>query len=240
MVDILELPREPGRRLLQAALRMKIHWQYRKNLDRYKAVAHPDKVIRISHGHIKFKLGFGRRDWRSPQPCGIVQSFDGCRISRFDEQAQLENPKCKAIFEHFGRGIPWRQTALFRDYAQLLKTRKIRRCRTIEQLESWYHDRIDPLFEDIKQNGFVLPSQKRPEVEFLYYHIGPTGEILVKGGNHRLYIARFLGIRHIPCRIWWRHEQWQIIRDEFAHMSPQQRTQKYPHLITHPDLQDIV
>ncbi len=59
--------------------------------------------------------------------------------------------------------------------------------------------RWDALYQDIKNNGYKsqkeLGKKGTKEVEVL---IGRNGDIIFRDGNHRLSIAKILGIQKIP------------------------------------------
>ena len=83
----------------------------------------------------------------------------------------------------------------------------------MQELVNRYNDKVDKLYDSIKKEGIILPSKDRPEIDFIYVHIGRGGEMIwTAGGNHRLFIAKLLDVDRIPVRVWWRHKKWQEIR----------------------------
>lgn len=226
-----------------ALLRWRMMYQYFKNRMYYSAVAHPDKIIWVMHKEIKFKLKGEKTNWNGTGPGKILKSFEGKRIREFSEDIQEEQLKYKAISEHFGKALPWGQTELFTNYykAKFNAAGKVLDCSTMDELVKRYDSQIDALYHDMKANGFRLPSKDQPQISFIFVHISAQGEIIyTEDGNHRLAIAKYLGIESIPCKVWWRHEKWQQIRQNIAQSSIFKISAEHPELIDHPDLQDLI
>lgn len=115
-------------------------------------------------------------------------------------------PKHRAVVEHFVNGIPWEQTELFRDNYQRRFDRgdRVHRARDMKALIKHYNRYIDKVFQSLKENGF-LTNQPRPQV-----FIGHDGEpMLWNQGNHRVAMAKIIGIEQIPCDVCCRHEGWK-------------------------------
>ena len=214
---------------------------YFKNRIFYSAVANPDKILEIKLEDINFFIE-DKILIREFGPGEIIKSFNNMEIRDYT-QVQKESLKYKAIYEHFIDGIPWEKTDLFTvRYKTAFKNQgTIRKSQTIEDLLKDYYNKIDPLYENIKKFGIKLPSKEEPDIEYIYVHIGPKGELMyTSNGNHRFYIAKILGVQIIPCKVWWRHKKWQKIREKCAHLSKASIFNQYPRLINHPDLHDII
>jgi len=112
--------------------------------------------------------------------------------------------KHRAIYQHFVHGRPWLDTDLFREnYAERLLREPIKKHNTLKGLANYYDRTVDALFKDMKRNGFDR-GRKLPRVV-----IGRGGEIfLTSQGNHRIAMAKILGIETIPCRVQCRHLVW--------------------------------
>lgn len=149
--------------------------------------------------------------------------------------------KNDAIYQHFVNNIPWEDTDLFSNYrVRLQNEKKVLGCTTIEDLKIRYEKKMTPLFNNLKQNGFLLPSVKHPNIEVINVYIDRKGDILYgSSGNHRLAMAKILNIDKIPVRVNGRHLQWQKTREKIHKMSVDELQNIEEELINHPDLQDI-
>jgi len=125
--------------------------------------------------------------------------------------------KYKGVEEHFKWGVPWKETRLFSQFYQkkLQNGSEVHGFDNLDDLETYYKNRYDTLFEQIQANGILPASAQNPEIEPIYVYIDSDGEILYTvDGNHRLGICMILGIEKIPVRVWMRHRKWQRKREE--------------------------
>jgi len=113
--------------------------------------------------------------------------------------------KHQAMAQHFVEGMRWQDTELFRAiYAERLLRESVKRQTTLSGLAEFYARRVDTLYEDMRKHGYDRRAEPKPRVV-----IGRDGEIfLTNQGNHRVAIAKLLGIESIPCTVQCRHEQW--------------------------------
>lgn len=102
---------------------------------------------------------------------------------------------------------------------------------------------IEKLYADMKKNGYKSQKQVRDGKGLLHeiaVNIGRNGELIFNNetGNHRLCLARMLGIREVPVLVVVRHTGWQGIRNKI------QKGEKLSgcsdDLYSHPDLQDVL
>lgn len=57
------------------------------------------------------------------------------------------------------------------------------------------------MYEEMRTKGF-RPASLRRRIRTAYVHLGREGEVIWgTGGNHRLAIARILGLESIPVRV---------------------------------------
>ena len=157
----------------------------------------------------------------------------------------LENvAKHRSIAQRFVQGLEWKDTEIFqRHYARRFgKGDKIRGALNPDDLAQKYSKEIDALFEDMRRNGFVMTRDADGHLHSLpHLHIGRTGELILgNNGNHRVAIAKVLGIERIPCWVRSRHSQWQEVRGNVARsMTGIQEAPLDAGLEDHPDLADI-
>ncbi|XVH33534.1 hypothetical protein ACNS7O_17950 (plasmid) [Haloferacaceae archaeon DSL9] len=154
---------------------------------------------------------------------------------------------------HFRDGVPWDETALYRQTVRLLdRGETLWGCRTPEDCQRRFAE-IDRLYEDLARGGYRTQSDLRTDgVSHPLDHarssrynriiegeiavmVGRDGELLFYDGRNRLAIAKLLDLRTVPVVILTRHRRWQRLRDGIA------RGERAPadlpgSLSTHPDL----
>lgn len=203
---------------------------------RFKALADPNKVVLIPPHAIAYKLSYDLDIYYG-------DILDG----EWDHQRAFEimaSPKQRSIHERFVLNVPWEETELFKSvYAiRLARGELVRGTSNIRDLAIEYGRRVDSLFASMKRDGFVSPTDRfgRPKT-LPHVHIGRDGRILFgNNGNHRLAIARIVGLKYIPCWVRSRHLKWQKLRERIAEAS---RTNVAlplcEQLVGHPDLVDL-
>ena len=109
--------------------------------------------------------------------------------------------KHRSIAQRYSEGRPWEETDIFRDnYAGRIKREPIRGEPTMQGLLAQYYGRVDTMFADMQKRGFV--ADKRLPVLL----IGRDGEVFIGNqGNHRLAMARVLGLDRFAGDILCRH-----------------------------------
>lgn len=116
--------------------------------------------------------------------------------------------KHRAIFERYQDNRRWEETDLFLDvYARRLEHGPVRGEGTFKQLVAQYYGRVDGLFEDLKSNGFRTVDGRGKPVPLPGLLIGRTGEVFLDNqGNHRVAMAKVIGLDRIAGRIRCRHK----------------------------------
>jgi hypothetical protein len=216
-----------------AVLQSKVLRRYMANRRRYVAPANPYSVIWIDTKDVTVKLrpGVGR-GWIP----GTIE--DGDWDHRVLQLSTSPPIKYVGMVEHFKDGLPWAETSLFkRKYESLLRERgDVLGFTSMEDLARYYESRIDPLFNKIRERGFMVPSVLR-RVSAICIMIGRDGQLIAgDGGNHRFAIAKILELDSIPVRIAARHRLWQETRDRVAQFGFDGLDER---LVRHPDLLDV-
>lgn len=202
---------------------------------RNSSVADPDKSIEINIDDITgFKWGF--------KYTGL--SFRGhIKSGNWDQKCESvellrEKEKFKGIWERYREGKRWADTSLFDEYRCMLEdNRHVMGKGNIHDVEEYYKENIDTLYDDIVKNGFLPASEENPHVSPVYVHIDRNGNFIYTGeGNHRLAIAFVLNLKKIPVRVWKRHALWQekretILNTQFSELPG--NLKKFAH---HPDI----
>ena len=138
----------------------------------------------------------------------------GPHTQRLDSQ-----PVYMAVRSRVESGASWEETGIIDR-----KTERIRRrgvvdgCRSREELE-WRYNKLDSIIEDVSKHGRlrayreVRPNSRKTIANEILVSIGAKGELrLARGGNHRLAIAKALGVS-VPVMVFARHVDWQQKRE---------------------------
>lgn len=139
----------------------------------------------------------------------------GVKDGEWDIERRIDlatTAKHRAIREHFVDGRPWIETDLFRlNYAERLKREPIKHRTTLRELADLYDDKVGALYRSMKRIGFDRKVRQLPHVA-----IGRAGEILLTNqGNHRIAIAKILGIETVYCIVQCRHLSWILVRHSY-------------------------
>ena len=201
----------------------------------FNAMADPAKIILISPQEIVHKLTYDLDIY-----FGDIIGGDWDLERRADFET---SPKHRSIYERFVLDLPWGETELSDVFvARLTSGKRISGHEIVSRLGR-YHDQVEALFASMKRDGFIIPRDKfgRP-VRLPHVHIGRHGEYLFgNNGNHRLAIAKVLGLKHIPCWVRGRHALWQQVRQEtFDAISNPASRSIPPSFETHQDLADLI
>lgn len=153
---------------------------------------------------------------------------------------EINGVKTRSMEQHFNKGVPWLYTELFDVYKFRLKEERfVKGCATLSDLNMKYEKEIDSLYNNIKNNGFLLPSDKNPNIEIISVYISRDGEFLLgSSGNHRIGMAKVLGLNKIPVFVRARHLEWQIKREEIIKPNSLNIDYSRDDYTDHPDLRD--
>jgi hypothetical protein len=113
-----------------------------------------------------------------------------------------EAVKHRSIAQRYVEGRRWEDTDLFLGpYARRFDAgESVRGEWTMRDLISQYYSRVDGMFADLKSNGF------RSVGSLPKFLIGRDGEVFIGNqGNHRLAMARVIGLEKIAGEVLCRH-----------------------------------
>ncbi len=155
----------------------------------------------------------------------------------------MVSSKQRSMHERFVLNVPWEETELFKSvYAvRLARGELIRGTSNVRDLAREYGRRVNSLYESMKGDGFVSPTDSSGRPKTLpHVHIGRDGRLLFgNNGNHRLAIARKVGLEYIPCWVRGRHAKWQQLRENVAAAVRANASLSLPDGVAdHPDLKD--
>jgi len=206
------------------------------------ATADPFKVLFVDPAAITCVSRFkSRRDAGK-----ILDGSWDLTDDRFEERTVYQG-----LRQRFVDGLEWTETAYYRRAQATIESNgRLYGCRSLEEFLDEQCAYLDDLYDSIRSNGYlpqsVLTSEDHPGHRRLAssaqrsFHevtvsIGRDGELLFDSGNHRLSIAKILGIREIPVQVVVRHERWQAKRRQCY-----EDTNELPaDLLEHPDLEDV-
>lgn len=116
--------------------------------------------------------------------------------------------KHRAIVERYRDGVRWEQTDLFRDvYARRLEHGPVRGAESFDELVAQYYDRVDRMFADLKKHGFRTKDDRGRPIPLPGLLIGRAGDVFLDNqGNHRVAMAKVIGLDRIAGSIRCRHE----------------------------------
>jgi hypothetical protein len=155
-------------------------------------------VIRIAPERLRFKLD------DVADLCAPVWSGDWDLTRRLP---LAETAKHRAIVQHFRDGVPWAETALFREIypVRFARGELVHGCTTLEALAAQYAERQDALFAHLRAHGF-LERVDGVAVKIPVAYLARDGEVILgNDGNHRVAMAKVLGLPSVLVRIVTRH-----------------------------------
>lgn len=117
-----------------------------------------------------------------------------------------ESWKIAACLAHFRDGVPWEDTGVYDRMQDMIDTRgPFDSCASMADIIARY-EKIDALYSDIRDNGFRDETIHRfgtPRLpEGVFVHLDRHGQPIFGAiGNHRVGIARALGLTRIPAQL---------------------------------------
>ncbi len=150
----------------------------------------------------------------------------------------MQRPNPKGIEQHFIDGVDWNETVLSDKYDE---PRFAERVSSIEDIYAKLHEdgykSQQQLLADAPETAWDgLNDAMHPLANEVAVDIGRNGELLWNMcGQHRLAVAKVLGIDRIPVQVFRRHTEWQQIRND-----ARSGNDLPADIRSHPDLQDVV
>jgi hypothetical protein len=121
-----------------------------------------------------------------------------------------DTDKHKSIYQHFVDGVPWEETDVFiNSYVPRFKPHRSEQGKIEYQaMLTRYRGVLEAVFRSMQRVGFK-PTKRLPVVL-----IGRSGEVMLGNqGNHRVAMAKLLGLERVPCEVIVRHRTWQRLRE---------------------------
>lgn len=117
-----------------------------------------------------------------------------------------ESWKVAACLAHFRDGVPWEDTGVYDQMQNMIDERGLfDSCASMADIIKRY-EKIDALYSDIRHNGFRDETVHRFGIPRLpqgvFVHLDRRGQPIFGAiGNHRVGIARALGLTRIPAQL---------------------------------------
>jgi len=155
-----------------------------------------------------------------------------------------ERPIPTAVRRHFAEGVAWDETPLRVHFRAQLERFGNAWGHTSMAGYGAYRDGIEQLYDSIASRGYRSQRELAragdpgavPVLDEINVDVGRDGRLLWRAyGQHRLAIARVLGVDAVPVLLHRRHRGWQATRDR-ARTDPDALARDG----SHPDLATIV
>lgn len=206
--------------------------RYYRSVRGYEALADPFSLIDVDPDEIRV----ANRSIDKYLAAGAIRGGDwDRRVTPF-----AETLKYRSVEQRFVEGRPWEETDGHAALRRRLETDgEVDGCFSLADLRRRY-ERIDRLYESMARHGYDptrgfddADSRLSTALDQVCVSVGRDGELIFcGGGNHRLAIAKVLGLESIPVRVVVRHEAWQRERERV-------RASADGIDDSHPDLRDL-
>ena len=218
-------------------------WHHHANDERYDAPADPWSHINVDPAApehfsvVSLLWGLGRvkgGNWDCSENCRDL----------------IDNRMYQGLRQHFEEGRDWEETIYYDWMAESIEDEgHFRGYEDIETAIKNHSTAIDELYASIRGDGY-RPNHGNiyddPEgIEGIHeldpmVLVGRAGEVIWTEGFHRLYLARFLGVKSIPVYVLRRHAEWQRVRERIAAIPDGEMPASLREYEDHPDIRDLV
>jgi len=197
---------------------------------KYAALASPVKLLYVSPDRIRYK---SRADFNKRRDMGRIVAGDW----DLNRRAFSDTIRYRAIEKRYCEGLSWEETGIIDYHYKKIGGQNGNHssdgCFSLEDVRARYES-IDEMYEHMKTNGYD-ENKTQNRFDHPYIHIGRDGELLhASVGNHRLSVAKVLGLESIPVFVVVRHADWQQRRETVATGELELGA------VDHPDLTDLV
>lgn len=218
----------------------------------FDTIPDPTKLVRVDPQIINKGISQDKIAEASSQPIPKWGFLDG----EWDKNTYKisEHIGHKSLVDHFENGVKWENTPIYQRVVEKLESGgKSGALEHTKQTEEGYRELLeyrDELFHSIKTEGYKTQRELSNEDNFapiapkitneVILCIGRDGEFILKGGNHRVSMAKILELDYIPVFIKLRHTEWQETRESIASSKTHNQTEIGKNHLSHPDLQDVL
>jgi len=209
---------------------------YYVNKFKHESVAHPNKILWVNPQTINYNVKPSLKIDKIIYKGAIKEGDWDLKVKSFNQHKKHVSMK-----QFFLEGIKWENTKMFKKnyHVKLKEGNKARGFTNLDDLIAYYQNDVELLFEKIKKDGFKIPGNRLNKND-MYVYIDRNGKILLgANGNHRLSLAKIIGLKKIPVRVHIRHKDWQKKRDIINKLKTNGGLNDSK-LLNHPDLQDVI
>lgn len=157
-------------------------------------------IVKVNPASIQWKVSGDLRE-----------SADHDEMRTRERRSFDETDKSVSIRMRYAEGRPWEETPLFSEiYRRRFENgESIRGCANPKELLQQYYTRVDDLYADMRAHGFRVDATPIP------VYIGHDGAVLIGDqGNHRLAMAKTLGLTSMSVKVTGRHPDSTIQLEE--------------------------
>ena len=217
-------------------------YRYQRRIERIGySDANKYKLIKIDPNSIKYENRTLMQD--------SLDELNTVVAGNWDKATRLFNERIpvRAVMDHFSEGKPWTQTLYHKNNINRANNGGYYGHTSEKELFKLYK-RWEKLYGKIQSEGYKSQteiSDTRGTDDYpdeITVNIGRNGEIIWQGqGQHRLAMAKVIGINEVVALVTARHAQWQDIRNEIRKTDTLDELDADLHgYVDHPDLQDII
>ncbi|MCJ7632433.1 class I SAM-dependent methyltransferase [Candidatus Bathyarchaeota archaeon] len=209
----------------------------------------PDKMYWIATDRIKYLTNYaGNRKIRTSNIVDIDFKSEKMRGKIVDGNWDLTDNKFtdldlyKAFQKRKLEGSKWQDTDFYKGVLKKIESRDFvyglrnkddldKRCEYLD----WLYDKIETEGYALNQNNY----DKNTTFDEIDVNIGRYGEYLLQNGIYQLSVAKILGIKNVPVRVFVRHKEWWDLRKLVISYAKHISDGLLYQPIVHPDLADI-
>lgn len=204
-----------------------------------------EKIINVDASKIEFIATDAFYDIQNPQ-CEIEDGeWDIKNLIKIEESIIFIS-----LYDMFVNEKEWNETSLYSFIINGIVTGNYKwNCDTIERLEK-RGEYLHKLFLSIKENGIMtqrevnennlISNPDQIENDEIMISINRYGNpLFIQNGTHRLCIAKILGIKSIPVKVYKRHKKWELTRDFIFDQCNKFWKGKTYQRLPHPDFDEI-
>ena len=209
------------------------HIIYLLNCFRWHKPAVPGKIIWVKPSSITRSIEFTHIvKQRKYYLNGIIKGGDWGKqeYSVF----KIHDVLFESFKKRFKHKIPFTETEYFKS--------KTGSTRVIDKQLEEYNKKYSSIYNQIKEEGFKIPSSVFDQMDTFKVSIASNGDFLFMTGKHRLAIARLMGQDfRIPVKVSHRHKEWQEYRDQlYLEYCDGKISKEQIQKLEHPDLLDLI
>ncbi|CAN5459301.1 hypothetical protein BH23BAC3_BH23BAC3_34650 [soil metagenome] len=196
---------------------------YQKNRLIWKYPASPGKIIWVTPGQMQRSIEYTSiLNHKRYYLDGVIAG--GNWGKRQSKVSKTHSDLFESFDQYFNKSVPLEETGYFTKKRGKSAAKK-------------YKLKYEPIYRQIKEEGFKIPTSVFDSVEPFKVSIASNGDIMFMTGKHRLAIAKTFGDDFsIPALVSFRHTEWQKKREYILSRKGKNIKDEYQKYLTHPDI----